>query len=145
MTQRYDDRKRSDDRRYEAWRLAWRESAAALNGTSVARVHAVPSLDGIPSCCLTVDVEDWLQGAFDCTLPLTDRFGANTRRILAALDAHQVKGTFFVLGLAAERAPELIREIQHAGHEVQSHGYGHELITRLTPKRFRADIDRANV
>ena len=33
----------------------------------------------------------------------------------------------FVLGLAAERAPHIVREIQDAGHEVQSHGYGHSL------------------
>jgi polysaccharide deacetylase family protein (PEP-CTERM system associated) len=92
---------------------------------------------------ITVDVEDWLQSTIDPTLPLTNRFHANTRKVLEAFGAHNVKGTFFVLGLAAEQAPELVREIQQAGHEVQSHGYGHELISELTPEQFRADIERS--
>jgi polysaccharide deacetylase family protein (PEP-CTERM system associated) len=92
---------------------------------------------------ITVDVEDWLQSTIDPALPLTNRFHANTRRVLEAFDAHNVQGTFFVLGRAAERAPELVREIHRAGHEIQSHGYGHELITELTPQRFRADVERS--
>lgn len=96
-----------------------------------------------PLNAISVDVEDWLQAVVDPSLPLTDRFQVNTRKILEAFAQRGVKGTFFVLGLAAERAPELVRAIRDAGHEVQSHGYGHELITTLTPARFRADIDRS--
>jgi polysaccharide deacetylase family protein (PEP-CTERM system associated) len=92
---------------------------------------------------ITIDVEDWLQSTVDPHLPLTDRFHANTRKVLVALAARQTRGTFFVLGLAAEQAPELVREIQAAGHEVQSHGYGHELLHRLTPAQFRADLERS--
>ena len=79
----------------------------------------------------------------DSTLPLTDAFRANTRKVLEAFAAHGVRGTFFVLGLAAEKDPHLVRAIQEAGHEVQSHGYGHELLTTLTPERFRADLERS--
>jgi len=75
---------------------------------------------------ISVDVEDWLQSTIDATLPLTDRFYHSTRRVLEAFAARNVRGTFFILGLAAEKAPELVREIQAAGHEIQSHGYGHQ-------------------
>jgi polysaccharide deacetylase family protein (PEP-CTERM system associated) len=92
---------------------------------------------------VTVDVEDWLQSTVDPTLPLTDHFPRNTHRVLEALAGHGVRGTFFVLGLAAEQAPQLVREIQAAGHEVQSHGYGHRLIHELTPEQFRADVERS--
>ncbi len=45
--------------------------------------------------------------------------------LLDALAAREVRATFFVLGLAAEKAPHLVKRIADAGHEVQSHGYGH--------------------
>lgn len=92
---------------------------------------------------LTVDVEDWLQSTVDTALPLTDHFHGNTHRVLEAFAKRDVRGTFFVLGLAAEKAPGLIREIQQAGHEIQSHGYGHELLHTITPEHFRADVDRS--
>ena len=46
-------------------------------------------------------------------------------RVLDALAARNVRATFFVLGLAAEMAPQLVKRIVAAGHEIQSHGYGH--------------------
>ena len=92
---------------------------------------------------ISVDVEDWLQSTVDPELPLTDRFFTSTRRVLEAFAAHDVRGTFFVLGLAAEKAPDLVREIQQAGHEIQSHGYGHRLVHTLTPDEFREDLTRS--
>ncbi len=100
-------------------------------------------MDARPLNAITIDVEDWLQSTVDATLPLTDHFYANTHKVLEALAARQTRGTFFVLGLAAEQAPKLVREIQAAGHEVQSHGYGHRLVHELTPAQFRADLERA--
>ncbi len=92
---------------------------------------------------ISVDVEDWLQSTIDPSLPLTERFYHSTRKVLNAFDAKGVRGTFFILGLAAEKAPGLVREIQQAGHEIQSHGYGHELVHTLTPETFRQDLDRS--
>lgn len=92
---------------------------------------------------ISVDVEDWVQSVFDPDLPLTSQFHANTRKVLEAFAARGVRGTFFVLGLAAEKAPGLVREIQQAGHEVQSHGYGHRHVQTLTQRQFREDLDRS--
>jgi peptidoglycan/xylan/chitin deacetylase (PgdA/CDA1 family) len=33
--------------------------------------------------------------------------------------------------------------IASAGHEIASHGYGHELLYDLTPAEFRADLKRS--
>lgn len=98
--------------------------------------------DGVLNA-ITVDVEDWLQSVVDPTLPLTDRFQANTHKVLEALARRNTRATFFVLGLAAEQAPHLVRQIVAAGHEVQSHGYGHVLIHRQTRAEFRADVERS--
>ena len=92
---------------------------------------------------ISVDVEDWLQSTLDPNLPLTERFYHSTRKVLQAFELRGVRGTFFVLGLAAEKAPALVREIQQAGHEVQSHGYGHRLVHTLTPEQFRQDLERS--
>ena len=99
---------------------------------------------------LTIDVEDYFQvAAFDRQVSRGDwdgirlRVGDNTRRLLGIFDEFGVRATFFVLGWVAERVPELIREIQAKGHEVACHGYGHEIVYRIGPERFRDDIRRS--
>lgn len=99
---------------------------------------------------LTVDVEDYFHvTAFDKYIrpeewdgyPL--RVVNNTLRSLDMLDSAGVKATFFVLGWVAEKCPALVREIHQRGHEVACHGYGHELVYRIGPDRFRQDIRKA--
>ncbi|MCS6854480.1 MAG: DUF3473 domain-containing protein [Elioraea sp.] len=99
---------------------------------------------------ISVDVEDWFQvQAFAAVIPraewdrLPRRVVANTDRLLDLFAEAGVRGTFFVLGWVAERHPDLVRRIAGAGHEVASHGYGHELVHAIGPERFRADIRRA--
>jgi polysaccharide deacetylase family protein (PEP-CTERM system associated) len=99
---------------------------------------------------LTIDVEDYFQvnafakcidsGNWD-NYPL--RVVENTTRILELLDRDSVKATFFILGWVAERRPGLVQEIHRRGHEVACHGYGHELVYNIGPKKFRADIKRS--
>jgi polysaccharide deacetylase family protein (PEP-CTERM system associated) len=48
-----------------------------------------------------------------------------------------------VLGWVAEQRPDLVREIADRGHEIASHGYGHALLTSLTPAEFEEDVDRS--
>ncbi len=99
---------------------------------------------------LTIDVEDYFQvSAFAPYIDRADwdkrecRVGRNIARILALLERHGVKATFFTLGWIAERHPAIVREILAGGHELASHGYGHERANRLTPEDFHADIARA--
>jgi polysaccharide deacetylase family protein (PEP-CTERM system associated) len=99
---------------------------------------------------MSVDVEDWFQvQAFARTIPrhawdgLDRRVEANTDRVLERFAAHRVRATFFTLGWVAERHPALIRRIVAAGHELASHGHGHELVNEIGADAFRADIRRA--
>lgn len=98
---------------------------------------------------LSVDVEDWFQvGAFENTIKredwegLTRRVEINTDACLALFSETEIKATFFTLGWVAERHPALIRRIADAGHEVASHGYGHERVFTLSPADFSANIAR---
>lgn len=99
---------------------------------------------------LTIDVEDYFQvSAFAPYIARTDwerrecRVERNVERILSLLDAHDAKATFFTLGWIAERYPHVVRDIVAAGHELASHGYGHERASDLTPEAFSADIESA--
>lgn len=92
---------------------------------------------------ISVDVEDWPQSTWDRTLPITFRAVDNTRRVLELLDRVGIRATMFVLGKLAETFPEIVREIQSAGHELACHGYGHMEVFKQTQAEFREDIRRA--
>ena len=56
------------------------------------------------------------------------------------LDDNNTKATFFVLGYVAECSPGLIKEIADQGHEIGTHGYGHEFVYKMTPEEFASDL-----
>ena len=99
---------------------------------------------------LTIDVEDYFQvSAFAPTIARSTwdarecRVERNVDRILALLDERQVKATFFTLGWVAQRYPALVRKIVAAGHELASHGYGHERASDLSEAAFFDDVSSA--
>jgi polysaccharide deacetylase family protein (PEP-CTERM system associated) len=99
---------------------------------------------------LTVDVEDFFHvQAFADVIPrdswdgLPRRVEQNTERLLELCARAGVAGTFFTLGWVAQRHSALIRRIVAAGHELASHGFGHQRVETLTPEAFRDDIVRA--
>ena len=99
---------------------------------------------------LTIDVEDYFQvSAFAPYIARADwnglecRVERNVDRSLALLDRHSTKATFFTLGWIAERYPHLVRSIVDAGHELASHGYGHERASDQTADGFFADVQLA--
>ena len=99
---------------------------------------------------ISFDVEDWFQVEnLKEVISFKDweccelRVVQNTRKILRLLERHQTRATFFILGWVAERCPSLVKEIAAGGHEIASHGYGHELIYKLTLEEVRTDIERS--
>jgi polysaccharide deacetylase family protein (PEP-CTERM system associated) len=99
---------------------------------------------------LTIDVEDYFQvSAFAPHIARTEwdqrecRVERNMDRILGLLARHQTHATFFTLGWIAERYPQLVRRIVDEGHELASHGYGHQRASDLSRDEFREDVTRA--
>lgn len=99
---------------------------------------------------MTIDVEDYFQvSAFaphiarDSWDSQPCRIERNIERILALLAAHDTHATFFTLGWIAERYPQLVRAIVDQGHELASHGYGHQRASDLSREQFHDDITRA--
>jgi polysaccharide deacetylase family protein (PEP-CTERM system associated) len=68
---------------------------------------------------------------------------ANVERVLALFERRGIHATFFTLGWIAERYPAVPRAIVAAGHELASHGYGHERASALSREAFSQDVSRA--
>jgi len=99
---------------------------------------------------MTVDVEDYFHvSAFDSIVSREEwphfesRVCRNTDRLLAMFDEARVSATFFVLGWVADRFPSLVARITACGHEIASHGFGHELVYQQGRDAFREDVRRA--
>ena len=99
---------------------------------------------------LSFDVEEHFQVAAFWSVArrrewdqLSSRVERNTRKIADLLSEHSTKATFFVLGWVAERHPDLVKGLAQQGHEIASHGYGHELVHTQTPTQFREDVRRS--
>ena len=69
--------------------------------------------------------------------------GRTTRWLLELLERREIKATFFILGHLARDFPSLVKAIHRGGHEVGSHGWGHQRIHGLTPSAFREDVKRS--
>ncbi|MGH7467512.1 MAG: XrtA system polysaccharide deacetylase [Longimicrobiales bacterium] len=98
----------------------------------------------------TVDVEESFHAsAIEPFVPrsrwpeLPCRVDRGVDHVLELLGRFGATGTFFTLGVVAERSPDVVRRIAQAGHEVASHGWSHQRVSQLTPSAFRAEIARS--
>ncbi len=97
---------------------------------------------------LTFDVEEWFH-AHALNVPrakwgaIPSRLERPVDEILSLLDEHATWATFFVLGWVASRSPLIVKRIQDAGHEIASHGYWHQPVTRQSRADFRADVSQS--
>ena len=99
---------------------------------------------------LSVDVEDYFQvTGFEGVIARRDweklpaRFRIGLDKILAILERHRTKATFFFLGWIAERHPDALRDVAQGGHEIGIHGYDHRLIYNQSAAAFEAELRRA--
>jgi polysaccharide deacetylase family protein (PEP-CTERM system associated) len=99
---------------------------------------------------LTIDVEEYFQvEAFANDVNIRDWGNYESRiefqmdTLLELLEEKKVFATFFVLGIIAEKHPNIIRKIVSYGHELASHGYNHQHISKQTRESFSSDINQA--
>ena len=97
---------------------------------------------------LSFDFEDWHQlvhrrlgrADWDTRGPALER---QTAAILALLDNLGARATFFLLGMTAERYPDLVQEVARRGHDLACHGYEHRRVFDQTEGEFRRDVERS--
>jgi polysaccharide deacetylase family protein (PEP-CTERM system associated) len=90
---------------------------------------------------LTFDIEDWYcekmyWGAHAERYQQYDRY---LGKILDALDAKDVKGTFFCVGGMASDFPSVVKNIHKHGHEVGCHSHLHHWLNRMTKQEVEED------
>lgn len=67
-----------------------------------------------------------------------------TPRVLDALGAAGARGTFFLVGERALRAPDVVRRMVVEGHEVASHSWSHRCLWLCGPRATAAQVNRAH-
>ena len=96
---------------------------------------------------ISIDYEDWYHGLtstskkFDNWDKFEKRIEYSTNILLSILKTHNIKATFFVLGILAKERPDLIQKINAEGHEIGVHTYKHSAVKNLTQKEFEKDIE----
>jgi len=64
--------------------------------------------------------------------------------ILRALEAADLRCTFFLTGEWTAHNPELVRRIAAAGHEIGNHTYSHPDLRRLSPAAVARELERTD-
>lgn len=68
----------------------------------------------------------------------------HTPKLLNLLQAFGVRGTFFLIGQRASRAPELVRRIVEEGHEIGNHTWSHRNLWACGPRQTAGEIMRGH-
>jgi peptidoglycan-N-acetylglucosamine deacetylase len=68
----------------------------------------------------------------------------HTPRVLDALAQHRITATFFVVGEAAERHPELLRRIAAEGHLLANHSWSHALPEEIDAATLADEVARTS-
>src|SRR5688572_9968681 len=100
-----------------------------------------------PLRCLSIDVEEYYHIEAAHGRVAREQWGDWPSRVERNMDLllelfakHGHLGTFFILGDVARRRPTLAKRVADAGHEVASHGTGHDRLHRLNAQTFRDDL-----
>jgi cellulose synthase/poly-beta-1,6-N-acetylglucosamine synthase-like glycosyltransferase/peptidoglycan/xylan/chitin deacetylase (PgdA/CDA1 family)/spore germination protein YaaH len=64
-----------------------------------------------------------------------------TRPILKALEQLRVPAVFFVVGDQVMQNPQLVRDMDEAGHLVANHTFSHPRLDRITPAETRVELN----
>lgn len=128
-----------------------RRNCSSLRDRVNSRHKAQPSRSKVPmNNIMSIDVEDWfhlleLESTPDIArwATLESRVERTFLTLLEEFDEAGVKVTCFFLGWVAERFPDLVRQAHSRGHEVASHGYGHQLVYTQSREQFASDIRRS--
>ncbi|MDW7726654.1 MAG: polysaccharide deacetylase family protein [Candidatus Methanoperedens sp.] len=95
---------------------------------------------------LSIDLECYYSNEFLIKyLPKNLECGADDASygLLKLLDKYNIKATFFVLGILAEKYPDYIRMLYEAGHEIGSHSYSHKTLHKLGKDQFEEELSKS--
>ena len=99
--------------------------------------------------CLTFDFDvmsGWVARGMTTPTPISrGEFGiVGAKRILALLDKHGIRATWFVPGVIIETYAEACRQVVDAGHEIGHHGWTHVPPAALSREQEADRLVRGN-
>lgn len=97
---------------------------------------------------LTIDVEEWYHANYEGmqaagSEDLQTNLESLVDRLIRLCEEQRVRTTCFVLGCVAKSKPGVVRRLHRAGHEIASHGWGHEPVYSLGASGFATDLQRS--
>jgi peptidoglycan/xylan/chitin deacetylase (PgdA/CDA1 family) len=122
----------------------WRH-AAGLTAGSVAALGALSYWLSMSPYSQVLGPFPYRGAANGKIIALTFDDGPNERytsQIADFLDGHSIKATFFQVGRAVDRHPEVTTRLAHAGHVIGHHGYAHEFAVYLRRRTLAEDVQR---
>ena len=63
-----------------------------------------------------------------------------TPRILSELKKASIKATFFMTGRHVDQYPEIAKQVAHEGHEIENHGYAHNVVIYYREEELEEEI-----
>jgi peptidoglycan/xylan/chitin deacetylase (PgdA/CDA1 family) len=63
-----------------------------------------------------------------------------TPQILAVLKKYNIKATFFMVGVNAQKYPEMVKLVLADGHAINSHTLTHPMLTKLNDQQLHKEI-----
>lgn len=96
---------------------------------------------------LTFDIEEWYHVNYESIKINAHNTPSNLEfqieRILALCDRYNVKATFFIVSSLAKKYSKSIKQISRQGHEIASHSHSHQLVYKMSPKKFKDDLNKS--
>lgn len=87
----------------------------------------------------------WAGNKQDKNIALTFDDGPNpkyTPQVLKILQQNEIRATFFLIGQRAQKYPELVKQINLAGHEIGNHTYSHVMLTKIKSTKIKQEVEK---
>lgn len=68
-----------------------------------------------------------------------------TPEILAILKKYNIKATFFMVGVNAEKYPEMVKAVRDAGMKIDSHSLTHPMLTKLSDASLQKEVQQPQI
>lgn len=68
-----------------------------------------------------------------------------TPQILAILKKYNIKATFFMVGVNAEKYPEMVKAVRDAGMKIDSHSLTHPMLTKLSDAQLQKEVQQPQI
>lgn len=124
------------------------ESAPVQDAHPIQKEEVETAPETVKVNAITVDVMEWFQSAAFSGIIKFSHWSKYERRVergihllTALLRQHSVKGTFFILGIAAREFPEMVRLIKNEGHEIGVCGYYNRLLYTISPQEYINELE----